>query len=206
MTSDLPESMAEQWTPVGTRTGRTSVLVASITAETTVYEPVAAERSLTGLGAGEMPARSLFAVDLTFAPPLSTVGVSPAAAFSTAAPKAKAQFVDTVEDDGLVVEGTRETLEFERDDGTAGRWYVLDASIPVASGTGDDDAAIDAETHVAVWPTETTYGMAGGTLPLSLPDDVAASLEAGAVDPERDRETIAELVRRVGNESYPDEE
>ncbi|WP_265108772.1 hypothetical protein [Halosolutus halophilus] len=207
MTITLPESLAGTWRPAGTRTGTTSVLVASITAETTLYEPIETASTLAQLGASDVPIRSLFAVDLAFSPPLSALGVSPRAVFSVAAPKARGQFVDTIEDEGFVVEGTRETHSFEAANGTEGRWFVLDVSYPVApevAAIGPD--RLPAETHVAVWPTETTYGMAGGTTPLEVPADVAATIgEELRVEPDRDRERIAHLVRSIDPESSAEE-
>ena len=205
MPTDLPESFAESWRSLGTKTGETSVMLASITAETTVYEPIERADSLESIGASEIPVRSLFAVDVTISPSLSDLGMSPDAVFSKAAPKAKSQFVDTLEDEGLIVENTREKLEFEAANGNAGSWFVLDASYPVAADAADGTDRIDAEAHIAVWPLERSFGMAGGTLPLEgVPlDDGSASADGTepteplAVDPERDREVIAELVETI---------
>ncbi|NKE35821.1 hypothetical protein GWG54_08305 [Natronococcus sp. JC468] len=194
MTSALPESVAGTWQRAGTRQGETSVLIASITAETTVYEPVESAAALAELGPADIPLRSLFTVETTFSPSLSTVGVSPASALSKAAPKAKDQFVETVENDGLVVEDTREEHAFERPDGTEGRWFVLDVAYPLSPDLETDRDRLAAETNVAIWPTDDAYGMAGGTLPLEAPPGDADAL---GVDPERDRETIAELIRTV---------
>lgn len=252
MALDLPESLADAWQPLGTRTAETNVMMATIAAETTLYEPV----EPTGIAAlgpsdGEIPLRSLFTVDLSFSPPLPAVGVSPASVLSMAAPKAKAQFVDTVENEGLDVRRTRDTLEFEAPNGAAGKWYVLDVAYPVAlAGTGDADSSSDgdgdgntavlpAEAHVAVWPTSESYGMAGGTVPLKpepepepesrsdagnetqteTDDDQPRNVDRGELesllatndtetdvepemsavdalfDPERDRETVATLLR-----------
>ncbi|WP_121741660.1 hypothetical protein [Natronorubrum halophilum] len=207
MTSDLPESLAESWQPIGTRTAESSVLLASVTAETTLYEPIDRAERLSAISASEIPIRSLFAVTMTVSPSLSDLGISPGSFFSTAAPKAKAQFVDTLESEGVTVEGTRNTLEFEATNGAAGAWFVLDAGFPVESElTASGGDRLDAEAHVAVWPTETSYGMAGGTLPLedcapvadgdgtTDADEPRVGLDA---DPERDRETIADLIRTV---------
>ncbi|ADD04815.1 uncharacterized protein Nmag_1233 [Natrialba magadii ATCC 43099] len=204
MPTDLPSSLADAWQPLGTRSGSTSVLVASITAETTLYEPVD-EPATAAIGAGDIPVRSLFAVDLSISPPLSAIGIAPDAALSKAAPKAKSQFVDTVADDGLTVEETRDVLEFEGPNGAVGRWYVLDVSYTVDSeqvSNGTDQLA--AEANVAVWPTAESYGVAGGVLPLESVVEQAADsagrseLESGLnVNPERDRETIATLIRSI---------
>lgn len=202
MTSALPESVAGTWHRAGSRTGETSVMLATITAETTVYEPADTASVLAELGSSEIPVRSLFTVDLSFSPSLSTVGISPESVLSKAAPKAKDQFVETVEDDGLLVEGTRETLAFERPDGTEGKWYVLDVSYPLSPDLETDRDRIPAETNLAIWPTEDSYGVAGGTLPLELPADVADALGGPVdVDPERDRERVASLIRTVDPES-----
>lgn len=210
MTTDLPASLAESWRALGTRTGESSVLLASITAETTVYEPIEWADRLATLGPSDIPARSLFTVDVTFSPSLSDLGMAPESAFEKAAPKAKSQFVSTLEDEGLAVDGTRDALEFEATNGAEGTWFVLDVDYPVAPDpTTDDGERIDAEAHIAVWPTEESYGMAGGILPLedgsAVNDDAAADagdLLAGLdVDPERDRETIADLIRSVDPET-----
>ncbi|WP_247002432.1 hypothetical protein [Halosolutus gelatinilyticus] len=199
MTIALPESLAETWRPVGTRTSTTTVLLASITAETTLYEPVETGPAVAELGASEVPVRSLFAVDLSFSPPLRSIGISPAGALSTAAPKARRQLVEVLVDDGIAVDGTRTERAFEAESGAEGRWYVLDVSYPLApavAANGPDRIA--AETHVAVWPTDAAYGLAGGTVPLGLPDAVASSLSTvPPIDPDRDREAIAALVRSL---------
>ncbi|SFB84702.1 hypothetical protein SAMN05444422_102365 [Halobiforma haloterrestris] len=183
MALDLPESLSDAWQRVGTRTAETTVLMATITAETTLYEPTdGAGPTRIDVGPSDVPLRSLFTVEMTFSPPLPSVGVSPASVFSMAAPTAKSQFVNTIEDEGLVVERTRDTLEFEAPNGAAGKWYVLDASYPLEFG-GDEEAAtaLPAEAHVAVWPTERSYGMAGGTIPLS-PDGDGSDLESGPLE------------------------
>ncbi|MFP8951793.1 hypothetical protein ACLI4Z_02300 [Natrialbaceae archaeon A-arb3/5] len=200
MTPELPEPLAESWQSAGTRTGETSVLVASITAETTLYEPVdatgdgASQEPLDEVVASKIPPRSLFVVDLTISPSLPSIGVSPAGVLETAAPKAKSQFVDLVEGDGLAVEGVRDRLEFEGPTGDAGIWYVMDMDYSLDSEQAGESAGLRAEAHVAVWPTETTYGVAGGILPLEATD---GSVTAPDADPERDRETISELVRTL---------
>ncbi|SDR01506.1 hypothetical protein [Natronobacterium texcoconense] len=198
MSHDLPEPLAEEWQPLGTRTAETTVMVTSITAETTLYEPVETT-SLESAAGSEIPVRSLFTVEMTFSPPLSAVGVSPSSALSMAAPKAKSQFVDTITDEGVVVDGQRDALEFEGPNGAAGTWYVLDAAYPLEGG--ETTARLPAEAHVAVWPTEESYGMAGGTVPLEF-DRSEWAVDAGLdgdssdlVDPERDRETVAALIR-----------
>lgn len=210
MPSDLPEPLATSWRPLGTRTGQMNVLVLSITAETTLYEPVEPAVRGTTVGASEIPVRSLFTVDLSFSPPLPNVGIPPSSVFSQAAPKAKRQFVNTIEDEGLVIDGTRTTLEFEATNGESGIWYVLDVGYPVDPDLlGTEIGPIDAEVHVAVWPTETSYGMAGGTVPLESVADVVGETELAAADlpadievaPDCDRETIAELVRTIDLES-----
>ena len=206
MTSDLPESLAESWRALGTRTGESSVLVASITAETTVYEPIEWADQLAAVGASDIPARSLFAVDVTVSPSFSTLGMSPEATFSKAAPKARDQFVKTLENEGLTVSETRKTLEFEATNGSSGAWFVLDAGYPLESAqTANGTDRIETEAHIAVWPTGESYGMAGGVLPLEEVAETAETDAGGAstdpssvdVDPERDRETVAELIRTI---------
>lgn len=194
MAFDLPEALTDRWQPLGTRTGETTVMMASITAETTLYEPVEST-PLEAVGESDVPVRSLFTVDLTFSPPLPSIGVSPGAVFSMAAPRARSQFVDTVEDEGLIVDGQRDSLAFEGPNGARGKWYVLDVEYPL-----EGDSYLPAEAHVAVWPTERSYGMAGGTVPLEIDGVDFASGDGspvGVVDPERDRETIATLIRRL---------
>ncbi|ELY45152.1 hypothetical protein [Natronorubrum sulfidifaciens] len=210
MPSDLPASLADSWRQHGTRTGTSNVLLLSITAETTLYEPIDSADRMQSVGTSEIPVRSLFTVYLTFSPPLSNVGIPPSTVFAQAAPKAKRQFIKTIKDEGVHVDSTRSTLEFEAANGEAGVWYVIDASYPVDPDlVGAALEPIDAEVHVAVWPTETSYGMAGGTVPLESVADVAAGAELTLeelpvhldVDPARDRETIAELIRTIDLET-----
>lgn len=197
MTAYLPEPLAQSWRVSGSRTGESSVLLASVTAETTVYEPADPADGVVTLNESDIPTRSLFTVDLSFSPSLSTLGVAPESALEKAAPTAKSQFTDTLEDEALRVESTRETLEFEASNGSAGRWYVLDVGYPVEL-EDDEPIYLEAEAHTAVWPLDSTFGMAGGVLPLEGVDaETAATADELDVDPERDRETIAELIRTV---------
>ncbi|APX95116.1 hypothetical protein [Natronorubrum daqingense] len=200
MGTDLPAALAESWHPIGTKTGESSVLVASIHAETTVYGPTEPADGIESLELLDIPPRSLFTVDLSISPSLSAVGVSPESVFSKAAPKAKSQFVETLEDEGLVVEETRNTLEFEATNGAAGAWYVLDAGYPVPLDGDDRSTTLGVEAHVAVWPLEETFGMAGGIVPLEANEHDAGSSKPEQkleIAPGRDRETIAKLIRTV---------
>lgn len=192
----LPASIRDAWRPLGTRTEERRIALAAVVAETTLYEHVATATALDGLRGSDVPVRSLFAIDLSFRPSLSSLGVSPAAALPMAAPQAERQFVESVEDDGLVVDGERSSERFERADGAAGRRYVLDVSYPLDPADGGDTAWLDAETHVAVWPTDRAYRMAGGTFPLADADGVAGA-EGLVAAPERDRETVLDVVRTV---------
>lgn len=199
MTVHLPASLADSWRAAGRRTGESTVLVASITAETTVYEPIDPADGVTALDGGTIPVRSLFAVDLSITPPLSSLGVAPASVLSQAAPKARSQFVETLEAEGLSVAEPRDTIQFEATNGEAGVWFVHDVGYPVgddgrdAGETEPGPARLEAEAHVAVWPLESTFGMAGGLLPRSS-DGIDRPLD---VAPERDRETVAELIRSL---------
>ncbi|RQH03372.1 hypothetical protein [Natrarchaeobius oligotrophus] len=233
----LPESLADSWRVSGRQSGETSVLLATISAETTLYEPT--DPAIEASGQNEFPPRSLFIVDLTFSPSLSSVGVSPAAFRSRAADEAGTQFVDLLENRGASVAGKRDELEFEGPNGAAGRWRIYDVTFPIGrygrdgggavpsagetddpsaadsseriagnrGGSADDGDRIRAEAHVAVWPTDHTYGVAGGTLPLEEP--IREATEATlAIDPERDRETISEFVGNVeiGGGDGPDDD
>ncbi|MWV40786.1 hypothetical protein [Natrialba sp. INN-245] len=195
--TDLPESLAETWTTLGTRVGETSVLVVSITAETTLYEPVDPS-PLADTVATEFPPRSLFAVDLEFSPSLSSVGISPESVRSKAASTARDQFVEMLADDGVVVEGVRDELEFDGPNGSAGTWSVLDVTYPVdADRTATDGDRVRAEAHVAVWPAETTFGVAGGTVPLEDLDDAGLIEDRADAELERDRERVSTLVKEL---------
>lgn len=205
MAVDLPDEFADSWRPVTTLTDERSVFVLSIAAETTVYGP--ASVTDPAVVDADLPLRSLFVVDLTVSPPLPTVGVTPTGVLSMAAVQAKNRFVDAVEAEGLIVDGVRNTLAFESPSGSPGKWYVLDAAYPLAPDRGDGLERIAAEAHVVVWPTETSFGVVGGTHPLETapfegpsPDsDVGTdSSPVGLeVDPERDRERIARLARAI---------
>ncbi len=191
MSDELPGPLADGWRPVTTLTDERQVFVVSISAATTIYEPID-EPAIAGLETG-LPARSLFLVDLTFAPQLPAVGISPTTVRSLAAKKARSQFVDLVTDAGLAVDGVRETHAFKRDHGPHGEWFVLDAAVPLAGGE-----QLPAEAHVIVWPTDTSFGVAGGTLPLAAPDtDLTDGEQPIPVDPTADRKRIARLVRAI---------
>ena len=195
MTVDLPDSFADSWEPVTTLTDERSVTLVTLEAATTVYEPASGGTRPTD---GEVPLRSLFVVDLEISPPLSMVGIEPTGVLSMAALKARDSFVELVEDEGLEVEGVRDTLPFESPTGEPGKWYVLDVGYPYptteTSPTETDGAGerVDAEAHVVVWPTETSFGVVGGTLPLEAVADVTP-------EPDRDRDRIARLTRALGD-------
>ncbi|MHC3437760.1 hypothetical protein ACYJ1Y_06555 [Natrialbaceae archaeon A-gly3] len=199
MPTALPKAFRDHWRPIGTRTRRSRVALASATAETTLYEHRPTVDALDGRDLKpderDIPSRSLFAIDLEISPPLTSMGISPQAVLGMAASHVIDQFVDSVEDDGLRVEDERETAKFERADGTTGKWYILSTVADVDPATvAVDGASIPAETHVGVWPTGGTYGVAGGTLPLSAPAGLEDALE---VDPERDRKQVLEFARTV---------
>lgn len=205
MTTDLPASVRDDWRRVGDRTTESRLALVTVRAETTVYEHVPTAEALAALrDGGEIPARSLFTVETAFDPPLSAVGLSPDDAMEMAAPKATAQFVDTLEDDGIAVGEARFDESVERPDGTVARLSVHAATYPVDGSRGAEAGAgapplpssIDAEAHVAVWPTTDAFAMAGGVLPLEAP----AGLEGLDVDAERDRTTVLDVVRRVSLE------
>ncbi|WIV67969.1 hypothetical protein [Natrialbaceae archaeon AArc-T1-2] len=198
MATPLPEPFRDVWRVAGTRTSQRKLGFVSSTAETTLFEhgPTADAAPAIGRAADDrLPARSLFAVELVLSPSLPSIGIAPAAVLEMAAPRAKRQFLETVASAGLVVEDEREATRFERADGTTGKRYVLET----ASRTDTDRASADAiaaETHVAVWPTDEAYGMAGGTLPLEDGDldTLDADLE---IAPGRERKRVYEFVRTV---------
>lgn len=208
MTLELPPSVREAWCAAGARTTDGRVMIATVTAETTVFEPVTGRvddelANRTGdepADGPSIPPRSLLTVDLSFSPPLSSLGVDPAGALGTAAPKASDRVVDVLEDEGIAV-GTEEIAEaLERADGTTGRRTVHALEYPVSGRTADggstaEDGAetIDAELRLCVWPTEASFALAGGIVPLSAPD-------GGDVRPERDRETVRTVMERTGLE------
>lgn len=196
MATPLPEPFRDTWRVAGTRTRRSQLGFVSSVAETTLFEHVPTVGAAPEFGAAasdRIPARSLFVVDLALSPSLSSIGVVPAAVLGMAAPHAKRQFLESAASSGLRVEGERETTRFERADGTVGRRYVLATRSPI--GERDDVATVPTETHVAVWPTDDAYGMAGGTLPLEDGDLEAAG--DAAIAPGRDRERVLEFVRTV---------
>lgn len=198
MPTALPPAFRENWRPIGIRTRESRLMMASTTAETTLYEHVPTVDALVGRDPRpddrEIPVRSLFAIDLEITPSLPSMGVSPRTVLGMAAGHVKRQFVRNVESDGLCVDGEETTTDFERSDGTAGKRYVLSTSAPVDPDAVDGNHSIPAETHVVVWPTPKSYGVAGGTLPLSAPDGLEDVL---AIDPDGDRERILEFARTV---------
>ncbi|WP_207587023.1 hypothetical protein [Halomontanus rarus] len=239
MVSELPQSLADEWRAIGTDTDEMEFGVATVVAETTLYERESTRLERADLrlrsrtdpdpevdepddetntrNGGDIPIRSLFVVDLSSTPSLSSVGLAPTAVLGTAAEKATDLFVGRLKDDGIVVADgdgdDRTASEFDRGDGTVGRWYTLSVSYPVVSVHAESEAEtetdtdelhnprIDAETHLAIWPTDDAYRMAGGTVPLGISEDAPAPIaDALEVDPGRDREAVLELVRTVGLE------
>ncbi|WP_222916920.1 hypothetical protein [Natrinema sp. SYSU A 869] len=214
MTIDLPPAVADDWRRLGSRTDERSLSLATVTAETTVFEHRPTADALERLRAdGDIPARSLFTVDLDISPSLSTIGLSSADALEMAAPKAREQFVDTVEDDGIEVGAERANEYIDRPDGSVGHLSVLEVAYPTDSGAAADGGegpdgepeTIDAEAHVAVWPAADTYVMAGGILPLEAPDDADLLAAALDVDPARDREAIVDVFRGLELEDAADD-
>ncbi|QCW03124.1 hypothetical protein [Natrinema pallidum] len=210
MPIDLPPAVADDWRRLGSRTDERSLSLATVTAETAVFEHRPTADALERLRGGrDVPVRSLFTVALDISPSLSTIGLSAADALDVAAPKAREQFVDTVADDGIEVGAERATEYIDRPDGAVGHLSVLEAAYPIeaavdGAAVGDGTATIDAEAHVAVWPTADTYVMAGGLLPLEGPADAALLAAALDVDPARDREAIVDLFRGLELEDATD--
>lgn len=207
MAIDLPPAVADAWDRLGARTDQTSISLATVTAETTIFEHRSTADALESLrSGGDIPARSLFTVDLSVSPSLSTIGLDAADALETAAPTVRDQFVETLADDDIAVAGERASEYIDRPDGAVGHLTVLEAAYPIdpenaAESGGDDDESagdgptIDAEAHVAVWPAADAYVMAGGVLPLEAPDGADLLGAALDVDPARDREAIVDLFR-----------
>ncbi|ELZ22063.1 hypothetical protein [Natrinema limicola] len=202
MTIDLPAAVADDWQRLGTQTEKRRLSLMTITAETSVFEHRPTADALERLRAsGSIPARSLFLIELQLNPSLSTMGLSPSDALGMAAPKARTGFVETIEDDGIIVGDERTSEHIDRPDGTVGHLTVFEADYPVDAGSAADDdddadaATIDAEAHIAIWPAADTYVMAGGLVPLEAPDDPATLEAALDIDPARDREAIVDLFR-----------
>ncbi|MGQ3411235.1 hypothetical protein ACT4ML_03105 [Natrinema sp. LN54] len=215
MAIDLPPAVADAWDRLGARTDQTSISLATVTAETTIFEHRSTADALESLrSGGDIPARSLFTVDLSVSPSLSTIGLDAADALETAAPKVRDQFVETLEDDDIAVGGERTSEYIDRPDGAVGHLTVLEAAYPInaenaadgdsGDGAPDGSATIDAEAHVAVWPAADAYVMAGGVLPLEAPDGADLLGAALDVDPARDREAIVDLFRGLDLEAADD--
>lgn len=210
MAIDLPPAVADDWRPVTRRTDDRSLSLATITAETTVFEHRPTADALERLRSdGDVPARSLFTVDLAVSPSLSALGLSPADALEVAAPKAREGVVDTLEGDGIAVRGERTSEYIDRPDGAVGHLTVLEAAYPIESadraGEAPQAATIDAEAHVAVWPDDDAYVLAGGLVPLESPEDADLLAAALDVDPARDREAIVDLFRGLDLASSADD-
>ncbi|ELY67947.1 hypothetical protein [Natrinema versiforme] len=211
MAIDLPPAVADAWDRLGARTDQTSISLATVTAETTIFEHRSTADALESLrSGGNIPARSLFTVDLSVSPSLSTIGLDAADALETAAPTVRDQFVETLEDDAIAVAGERASEYIDRPDGAVGHLTVLEAAYPIdaentADGDGGDGSAtIDAEAHIAVWPAADVYVMAGGVLPIEAPDGADLLGAALDVDPARDREAIVDLFRGLDLEAADD--
>lgn len=196
MTIELPRAVADDWRRLGTRTNEGRLSLVSVSAEILVYEHASTADALADLGDAEIPIRSLFTVETSFDPPLSTVGIDPAEALERAAPKARSQFVDVLEDEGIAIGEERANERVERADGTEGRLTVFAAEYPLdRAGNEGERTTLDAEAHVAVWPTAEDFVVVGGLLPLESPPEIEAAVLD--VDPERDRRLIIEAIRSV---------
>lgn len=210
MAIELPPAIADDWRRVDRRTDDRSLSLATITAETTVFEHRPTADALERLRSdGDVPARSLFTVDLAVSPSLSALGLAPADALEVAAPKAREVVVDTLEADGIAVRGERASEYIDRPDGAVGHLTVLEVAYPTDSADMADDepraATIDAEAHVAVWPAADAYVLAGGVLPLEPPEGADLLAAALDVDPARDREAIVDLFRGLDLEPPADD-
>ncbi|TMT87599.1 hypothetical protein E2L06_13800 [Haloterrigena sp. H1] len=209
MTIDLPAAVADDWRQLGTQTEKRRLSLMTITAETTVFEHRPTADALERLRAsGSIPARSLFLIELQLNPSLSTMGLSPSDALGMAAPKARKGFVETIEDDGIIVGDERTSEHIDRPDGTVGHLTVFEAGYPVDADSAADDAdaaTIGAEAHIAIWPAADTYVMAGGLVPLEAPDEPATLEAALDIDPARDREAIVDLFRGLELEAADDD-
>lgn len=205
MAIDLPPAVADDWHHVGRRIDDRTLSLATITTETTVFEHRPTADALGRLRADyDVPARSLFTVDVRVTPSLETIGLSAADALEVAVPTAHDQFVDTIERDDITVCGERASEYIDRPDGVVGHLTVFEVAYPIDSTTAsesDDTAAatasIAAEAHVAVWPAADAYVLSGGLLPLEGPDGADLLAAALDVDPARDREAIVDLFRRL---------
>ncbi|QLG49245.1 hypothetical protein [Natrinema halophilum] len=203
MAIDLPPAVADDWQRVGRRTDDRTLSLATITTETAVFEHQPTADALERLrSVGDVPVRSLFTVDVRISPSLETIGLSAADALEVAAPNARDQFVDTIEDDEIAVRGERTSEHIDRPDGAVGHLSVLETAYPIDTTNTSDtveaagaDASIDAEAHVAIWPADDAYVLAGGLLPLEGPDGADLLAAALDVDPARDREAIVDLFR-----------
>ncbi|WP_254761944.1 hypothetical protein [Natrinema marinum] len=215
MAIDLPPAITDDWRRVTRRTDDRSLSLATITAETSVFEHRPTADAAERLRAdGDVPVRSLFTVDVRIAPSLEAIGLDPTEALEVAAPKAREGVVETLADDGIGVRGERASEYIDRPDGAVGHLSVLEVGYPIDSANAPDDtdvasgetasATIDAEAHVAVWPAGEAYVVAGGLLPLEAPDGADLLAAALDVDPARDRERIVDLFRGLSLESGGD--
>lgn len=200
MTTELPPPFDAEWRVVGTRTDDSRIALAAVRAETTLYEHAPSADALAELERADVdvPLRSLFAIELSFSPSPSAVGISPGSGLDLAAPKATSQFVETLADEGLEVGEQKRVGKLTRHDGAEGRWYVLETAYPVDPAVAEDGAderpTVAAETHVAVWPTSESFAVAGGVVPLEAPVGIDSGLE---VDVPRDQQRLLDVVRAL---------
>ncbi|MCU4751096.1 hypothetical protein OB919_03720 [Halobacteria archaeon AArc-curdl1] len=222
MSTALPSEFADEWRQTGTRRERGSIMVLSVVAETTLYEHRETATAMDDVDTTLSP-RSLYRIDLEIHPPLSALGVTPEGVFSMAAGKAKGRFISMIESEGLLIDGERKVVSFDRGDGVAGKWYVFESRYPLATetsenagnssdsssdtpGTGGENSLADGittETHLAIWPAGNSYAMAGGTFPLEAPPGLESTFQ---VDPNADRETIAAFVRAMAEPTLEPED
>jgi hypothetical protein len=158
--------------------------------------------------------RAVFASELSFSPSLPDLGVDPASprVFRVGRSYARREFADSVREDGLTDVSRDGDRPLERAAGPDGHAFRYEAAYPFDADSLLAESAsgrllVATTVWAGIWPTDNSYAMGGGIYPT---EDLPAAVDRQAPgatlatearldpDPERDRESVFDLLRTIG--------
>jgi hypothetical protein len=117
-----------------------------------------------------MPPRAVFTTALEFDPSFADLGVDPASGpvFSVARRRARTEFAESVQEDGIVSAERTDARWLDREDGTEARAFRYAVEFPLDAAAldgGPRQPTLRGVLWAAIWPTTAAYAMAGGIYP-----------------------------------------